>query len=109
MNTMNARWNLRPATCDCHVHIYEDGYPLAPTPPQATDAPVKAYREVQQSLDWQRVCWYSQPGYGFDNRCLLDSLKQFGTNARGICIIAAIRPTPSCNTCTRPRARRAFR
>ena len=42
----------RPAdACDCHIHIYDDAYPLAPTatfrPPHA---PVDAYRRVQQTL-----------------------------------------------------------
>ena len=45
----------RPAdACDCHIHIYDDAYPLAPTatfrPPHA---PVDAYRRVQQTLGLQ--------------------------------------------------------
>ena len=90
MNTMNVPWKPPAGACDCHVHIYEDGYPLAPTatfkPPHA---PANAYREVQQELGLQRVVLVQPTGYGFDNRCLLDSLQQFGTMARGICIIAA--------------------
>ena len=42
--------------CDCHIHIYEDGVPLAPTatfkPPHA---PLSAYRKVQEALGLERV------------------------------------------------------
>ena len=42
--------------CDCHFHVYEDGYPLAPTatfkPPHA---PAEAYRRVQQELGLTRA------------------------------------------------------
>ncbi|HEY2929269.1 amidohydrolase family protein [Piscinibacter sp.] len=75
--------------CDCHVHIYEHGYPLAPTatfkPPHA---PVSAYRQVQQALGLERVVLVQPLGYGFDNRCLLDALAQLGSDAaRGIAIV----------------------
>lgn len=75
-------------TCDCHMHIYEDSYPLAATatfkPPHA---PVTAYKKVQQALGLQRVVLVQPTGYGFDNRCMLDALPQFGAAARGICIV----------------------
>ena len=51
---MTATW---PNACDCHMHIYDDSYPLAPTatfkPPQA---PASAYREVQSELGLTAVC-----------------------------------------------------
>lgn len=74
--------------CDCHVHIYEDGYPLAATatfkPPHA---PVSAYRQVQRALGLERVVLVQPTGYGFDNRCLLDALAQLGASARGMAVI----------------------
>jgi D-galactarolactone isomerase len=74
--------------CDCHVHIYEDGYPLAPTatfkPPHA---PVTAYRAVQRALGLERVVLVQPTGYGLDNRCLLDALAQLGDAARGIAMV----------------------
>jgi D-galactarolactone isomerase len=74
--------------CDCHVHIYEDHYPLAPTatfkPPHA---PVSAYREVQRALGLQRVILVQPTGYGADNACLLDALVQLGDGARGIAVV----------------------
>jgi D-galactarolactone isomerase len=71
------------------MHIYDDAYPLAPTstftPPHA---PLSAYREVQRSLGLERVVLVQASGYGFDNRCLLDSLAQLGSGAaRGVVIV----------------------
>jgi D-galactarolactone isomerase len=85
---------MNPATmprgaCDCHVHIYEDGYALAATatfrPPHA---PVARYREVQRALGLERVVLVQPTGYGFDNRCLIDALAQLGETARGVAVIA---------------------
>lgn len=75
--------------CDCHIHLYEDHYPLAPSatfkPPVA---PASAYRAVQQSLGLQRAILVQPTGYGFDNRCLIDGLAQLGSDvARGIVVL----------------------
>src|SRR5215216_2495561 len=74
--------------CDCHVHIYERGYPLASTatfvPPHA---PVSSYRDVQHELGLERVVLVQPTGYGFDNTCLLDALSEFGGSARGVCTV----------------------
>lgn len=76
--------------CDCHVHIYEDRYPLAPTatfkPPHA---PVSAYRQVQRALGLQRAVLVQPTGYGIDNSCLLDALAQLGDTAYGIAVVPA--------------------
>jgi D-galactarolactone isomerase len=83
----------RPATprgaCDCHMHIFDARFPLAPSatfkPP---DAPLSAYREVQQALGLERVVLVQATGYGFDNRCMLDALAQFGrAGARGVAVV----------------------
>lgn len=74
--------------CDCHVHVYEPGYPLAPTatfqPPQA---PASAYRRVQRALGLGRVVVVQPTGYGFDNRCTLAAVERLGPQARGIAIV----------------------
>ena len=81
---------LHPGWCDCHVHIYDDGYPLAPTatfkPPHA---PLSAYRQMQQALGLARVVLVQATGYGFDNRCLQGALAQLGGTARGIVVVPA--------------------
>lgn len=74
-----------PDACDCHIHIYDDAYPLAPTatfrPPHA---PADAYRRVQRTLGLTRVVIVQPTGYGADNRCTLAALAAFGPQARGV-------------------------
>jgi len=74
--------------CDCHMHIYENRYALAPTatfrPPHA---PVSEYRKVQQALGLQRVIVVQPSGYGFDNRCAEKALATLGAAARGVAIV----------------------
>ena len=84
---MTAPW---PDACDCHMHIYDDRYPLAPTatfkPP---NAPVSSYREVQRELGLTRVVVIQPTGYGLDNRCTLAGMAALGANARGIAVVPA--------------------
>ena len=79
--------------CDCHVHIYEDQYPLIPNvaviPPHS---PVSAYRAVQQALGLERAVIVQPTGYGFDNSCSLAALAELGESARGIALIARDAP-----------------
>jgi D-galactarolactone isomerase len=81
---------LPPGACDCHVHMFEPQWPLAPTalsvPPVA---PASAYREVQQSLGLSRVVVVQPTAYGFDNRCTLDAMAQWGDSARGVAVVDA--------------------
>ncbi len=74
--------------CDCHIHVYEDGYELAPTatftPPHA---PASAYREQQRELGTERVLVVQPTGYGFDNRCTLAAIEALGPGARGIAVV----------------------
>jgi D-galactarolactone isomerase len=81
--------SLPRGACDCHVHVYEDGYPLAPSatfkPPYG---PLAAYRQVQAALGLDRVVLVQATAYGFDNRCMLDAIARLGDAARGIAIVA---------------------
>lgn len=85
---MTAALPVYEGACDCHVHVYEDAWPLAPTatfkPPHA---PASAYREVQQALGLARVVVVQPTGYGFDNRCTLDAIAQLGAGARGVAVV----------------------
>jgi D-galactarolactone isomerase len=87
---MNAVTALGPGACDCHMHVYDDAYPLAPsatfTPPHA---PVAAYRAVQRELGLERTVVVQPTGYGFDNRCTLAALADLGPGARAIVVVAA--------------------
>jgi D-galactarolactone isomerase len=77
-----------PGACDCHIHIYEEGYPLAPgatfVPPHA---PVTAYQRMQTELGLTRVVVVQPTGYGFDNSCTLSALEKFGAAARGVVML----------------------
>ncbi|AFQ50315.1 amidohydrolase family protein [Burkholderia cepacia] len=88
MTTRDAGGTRQSHACDCHIHIYDDAYPLAPTatfrPPHA---PVDAYRRVQRALGLTRVVVVQPTGYGFDNRCTLDALAAFGPQARGVATV----------------------
>lgn len=79
-----------PGACDCHMHIYEDRYPLVPEavfkPPHA---PLEDYRAVQRALGLSRVVLVQPNGYGFDNRCMMAALAELGEAARAIAIVPA--------------------
>ena len=74
--------------CDCHMHIYENRYPLASTatfkPPHA---PVRAYLEVQRRLGLERMVVVQPSAYGFDNSCTLTAVAALGSRARGIAVV----------------------
>src|SRR5689334_18185918 len=86
MSITSSPWT---GACDCHMHVYEDRWPLAPTatfkPPHA---PASAYREVQRELNLERTVVIQPTGYGFDNRCTLASLAELGPEARAIVVVA---------------------
>ena len=90
---MNTTAAIPTATCDCHMHIYDDAYSLAPTatfkPPHA---PAAAYRELQRQLGLRRVVVVQPTGYGFDNRCTLTGLEQLGPEARATVVVPPDEP-----------------
>lgn len=75
--------------CDCHIHVYDERYPLAPsatfTPPLA---PVPAYQAVQRALGLARAIVVQPTGYGFDNSCTLAAMAQLGAQARGVAVVS---------------------
>jgi len=77
-----------PGACDCHIHVYEPGYPLAPTATfEPPPAPLSAYQQVQRRLGLSRAVVVQPTGYSFDNRCTLDTLARLGAGARGVAVI----------------------
>lgn len=75
---------------DCHHHIYDARFPPAPAatlrPP---DASVEDYKGLQRRLGLVRNVVVQPSTYGTDNRLLVDSLKAFGPNARGVAMLDA--------------------
>ncbi|HEX7968746.1 MAG TPA: amidohydrolase family protein [Stellaceae bacterium] len=82
------RHRAPPYAADCHIHIYNSRFPVAPNamllPP---DAHVADYRLVQQRLGTTRVVVVQPSTYGTDNRCMLDALAALGEEARGIAVV----------------------
>ena len=81
---------LPPLACDSHMHIFDARFAPSPhwprTPP---DAPVAAYRQLQQRLGTSRAVVVTPSTYGTDNACTLEALDQLGERARGVAVVDA--------------------
>ncbi|MCC8395558.1 amidohydrolase family protein [Paraburkholderia sp. MMS20-SJTR3] len=86
--TQQPAFRLPEGAIDCHMHIYDDRFPVAPgtalRPPNAT---VAQYRLLQARLGVTRNVVVTPSTYGTDNRCTLEALRQFGNNARGVAVV----------------------
>jgi predicted TIM-barrel fold metal-dependent hydrolase len=70
------------------MHIFDRRFAPSPhwrrTPPQA---PVAAYRRLQERLGTERAVVVNPSTYGTDNACTLDALAVLGPTARGIAVV----------------------
>jgi D-galactarolactone isomerase len=77
-----------PNACDCHMHIYDSRFPVAPNaklrPPDAT---VDAYRLFQKRIGTTRNVVVTPSTYGTDNSCTLDAMAKLGATARGVAVV----------------------
>jgi D-galactarolactone isomerase len=77
-----------PNACDCHMHIYDSRFPVAPNaklrPPDAT---VDAYRLFQKRIGTARNVVVTPSTYGTDNSCTLDAMARLGSTARGVAVV----------------------
>ena len=77
-----------PNACDCHMHIYNSRFPVAPNaklrPPDAT---VDAYRLFQKRIGTTRNVVVTPSTYGTDNSCTLDAMAKLGPTARGVAVV----------------------
>ena len=77
-----------PNACDCHMHIYDSRFPVAPNaklrPPDAT---VDAYRLLQKRIGTVRNVVVTPSTYGTDNSCTLDAMAKLGATARGVAVV----------------------
>jgi D-galactarolactone isomerase len=77
-----------PGACDTHMHVYEKRFRLVPGAVVPPDAPVAAYRAMQQRLGLERTIVVQPNGYGKDNSCTLEAIAELGiARARGIGVI----------------------
>jgi D-galactarolactone isomerase len=74
---------------DCHHHIYDPArFPYDPNAGlKPGPAIVADYRMLQKRLGTTRDVIVQPSTYAVDNRCLVDSLKQFGKSARGVAVV----------------------
>ena len=77
-----------PNACDCHMHIYDTRFPVAPNaklrPPNAS---VDAYRQLQKRIGVTRNVVVTPSTYGTDNSCTLDAMAKLGATARGVAVV----------------------
>lgn len=80
---------LPPGACDCHTHVFGEGWPLAPdrtySPEVRTTAQLLA---TQDSLGLTRVVLVQPSPYGTDNDGMAAALREIGPDrARGVAVI----------------------
>jgi predicted TIM-barrel fold metal-dependent hydrolase len=79
-----------PNACDCHMHIYDSRFPVAPNARlRPGDATVDDYRRLQKRLGKTRNVVVTPSTYGTDNACTLDAMAKLGRNARGVAVVDA--------------------
>jgi D-galactarolactone isomerase len=79
-----------PNACDCHMHIYDARFPVAPTatlkPP---DALPSDYQQLQKRIGTTRNVVVTPSTYGTDNSATLDGMAKLGPTARGVAVVDA--------------------
>jgi len=75
-------------SCDCHMHVYDPAYPLAPTaiapPPPGL---LRDYLRVRARLGIARTVVVQPTAYGADNSCTLAAIDAMGASARGVAMV----------------------
>jgi len=84
----NPAFRSPPLGCDCHFHVfgpaerYPYGTELRYAPPLA---PLDDFLALAGKLGLERFVFVQPSAYGRDNRCMLDAMREVGTNrCRGI-------------------------
>jgi len=76
--------------CDCHMHIYDARFPIAPTatlkPP---DALASDYKLLQKRIGTSRNVIVTPSTYGTDNSATLDGMAKLAPNVRGVAVVDA--------------------
>ena len=74
--------------CDCHHHIYDSRFPIAPSATlKPKDAKVADYRLPQKRNGTTRSVVVQPSTYGTDNSCTLDGMAQLGATSRGVAVV----------------------
>src|SRR3954447_25051934 len=74
--------------CDCHMHIYDSRFPIAPSATlKPADAKTDDYRLLQKRIGTSRNVVVQPSTYGTDNSCTLDGMGKIGPTARGVAVV----------------------
>jgi predicted TIM-barrel fold metal-dependent hydrolase len=85
-----ARKTSLPANaCDCHMHVFDDRYPVRAGAVPVPAASVAQYSRVQMQMGTTRTVVVAPSTYGLDNRCTLAALAELGPQARAIVALPA--------------------
>jgi D-galactarolactone isomerase len=79
-----------PNACDCHMHIYDSRFPVAPNAKlRPADATTDDYRLFQKRIGTTRNVVVTPSTYDTDNSCALDAMAKLGASARGVAVVDA--------------------
>ena len=74
--------------CDCHHHIYDSKFPIAPSATlKPGDAKVADYQALQKRIGTTRNVVVQPSTYGTDNSCTLEGMAQLGPASRGVAVV----------------------
>jgi predicted TIM-barrel fold metal-dependent hydrolase len=74
--------------CDCHHHIYDSKFPIAPSATlKPGDAKVADYQALQKRIGTTRSVVVQPSTYGTDNSCTLEGMAQLGPASRGVAVV----------------------
>jgi predicted TIM-barrel fold metal-dependent hydrolase len=86
--TESPKLKAPPNACDCHMHIYDSRFPVAPNAKlRPGDATADDYRRLQKRLGTTRNVVVNPSTYGTDNSCTLDAMAKIGARARGVAVV----------------------
>jgi len=79
---------LPAGSCDCHVHVYDHGYPaVADAALRPPDASIAQYRTIQARMGTTRAVLVTPSTYGANNEPMLAGLRALGPEGRGIAVV----------------------
>ena len=86
--TESPKLTAPPNACDCHMHIYDSRFPVAPNAKlRPLDATVDNYRRLQKRIGTTRNIVVTPSTYGTDNSCTLDAMAKIGGTAHGVAVV----------------------
>jgi D-galactarolactone isomerase len=85
--TAPPRLALPPGAVDCHHHVYEEGFAVAPGARPHAPATLADYARLRTRLGFSRNVLVQPSTYGFDNRLHLRAAEELGEAARLVVVV----------------------